>query len=82
MASYFTGVVQAPLTGIVLIIEMTGNYTLILPLFVACFSAQITADGLGVMPIYETLTKNDLRKDLTPINNLGGLKKRAYDGEE
>lgn len=65
MASYFTGVVQAPLTGIVLIIEMTGNYSLILPLFVACFSAQITADGLGVTPIYEALTENDLKRDLT-----------------
>lgn len=32
MAAYFTGVVHAPLTGIVLIIEMTGNYALILPL--------------------------------------------------
>jgi CIC family chloride channel protein len=31
-ACYFTGVVRAPLTGIVLIIEMTGYYELILPL--------------------------------------------------
>jgi chloride channel protein, CIC family len=65
MASYFTGVVQAPLTGIVLLTEMTGNYTMILPLFVACFSAQITADVLGVMPLYEALTENDLRKEST-----------------
>jgi chloride channel protein, CIC family len=55
-------VVQAPLTGIVLIIEMTGNYTLILPLFVACFSAQIVADWLGVVPIYDSLLENDIRK--------------------
>ena len=63
MASYFTGVVQAPLTGVVLIIEMTGNYMLILPLFVACFSAQIVADWLGVMPIYDALLANDIRKN-------------------
>lgn len=63
MAAYFTGVVQAPLTGVVLIIEMTGNYMLILPLFVACFSAQIVADWLGVMPIYDALLENDLRKN-------------------
>jgi chloride channel protein, CIC family len=63
MASYFTGVVQAPLTGVVLIIEMTGNYMLILPLFVACFSAQIVADWLGVMPIYDALLENDIRKN-------------------
>jgi len=63
MASYFTGVVQATLTGIVLLIEMTGNDTLIMPLAVACFSAQITADGLGGMPIYGALTENGLRKE-------------------
>jgi CIC family chloride channel protein len=50
------------LTGIVLIIEMTGNYTLILPLFVACFSAQIVADWLGVVPIYEALLEKNIRK--------------------
>lgn len=69
MASYFTGVVQAPLTGIVLVIEMTGNYTVILPLFVACFSAQIIAVLLGVMPIYDALTKNDLSLHLIEKNN-------------
>jgi chloride channel protein, CIC family len=63
MASYFTGVVLAPLTGIVLIIEMTGNYTLILPLFVACFSAQIVADWLGVVPIYDALLENTIKKN-------------------
>lgn len=61
MASYFTGVV-APLTGIVLIIEMTGNYTLILPLFIACFSAQVVADWLDAVPIYDALLENTIRK--------------------
>jgi CIC family chloride channel protein len=70
MASYFTGVVLAPLTGIVLIIEMTGNYALILPLFVACFSAQIVADWLGVVPIYDALLENDLRRNSTEISSL------------
>ncbi len=63
MASYFTGVVLAPLTGIVLIIEMTGNYTLILPLFVACFSAQIVADWLGVVPVYDALLENTIKEN-------------------
>jgi CIC family chloride channel protein len=60
----------SPLTGIVLIIEMTGNYALILPLFVACFSAQIVADWLGVVPIYDALLENDLRKNSTQISSL------------
>ena len=63
MAAYFTGVIHAPLTGIVLIIEMTGNYELILPLFVACFSALFVAEWAGFLPLYEALLENDLRKD-------------------
>jgi len=61
MAAFFTGVVRAPLTGIVLMIEMTGNYGLILPLFVACFSALLIADGLNDLPIYEALLERDLQ---------------------
>lgn len=63
MAAYFSGVVQAPLTGIVLIIEMTGNYALILPLFIACFTALLMANGLGSSPVYEALLENDMRND-------------------
>lgn len=63
MAAYFTGVVHAPLTAIVLVIEMTGSYTLILPLFIACFSALLAADWAGNLPLYEALLENDLRKD-------------------
>ncbi|MHB9034846.1 MAG: H(+)/Cl(-) exchange transporter ClcA [Anaerolineae bacterium] len=32
MAAYFTAIVRAPLTGIMLILEMTGNYNQMLPL--------------------------------------------------
>ncbi len=63
MAAYFTGVVRAPLTGIVLMIEMTGNYELILPLFVACFSSLLIADALNNLPIYEALLERDLKNN-------------------
>ncbi|MDD4916085.1 MAG: H(+)/Cl(-) exchange transporter ClcA [Methylococcales bacterium] len=63
MAAYFSAVVQAPLTGIVLIIEMTENYALVLPLFITCFSALLIADWLGTPPVYEALLENDLRKE-------------------
>lgn len=60
MAAYFTAIVRAPLTGIVLIVEMTGNYSLMLPLLVACFCAYGIADLLGDKPIYEALLERDL----------------------
>lgn len=65
MAAYFTAIVRAPLTGIVLIVEMTGNYQQMLPLLVACFCAYAVAELLKDLPIYEALLERDLLKDGT-----------------
>lgn len=62
MAAYFTAIVRAPLTGIMLIVEMTGNYSQMLPLLVACFCAYIMAEILKDLPIYEALLERDLKK--------------------
>lgn len=65
MGAMFAGVVRCPLTGIVLIIEMTGHYELVMPLMIASFTAAIVADELLVPPVYDALLKNQLaaRKD-------------------
>ena len=55
MAAFFTGVVQAPVTGIVLVTEMTAAFTTLLPMLAACFAAMVTADMLRAMPIYDSL---------------------------
>jgi len=63
MAAYFTAIVRAPLTGIMLIVEMTGNYQQMLPLLVACFCAYAVAELLKDLPIYEALLERDLLRD-------------------
>jgi len=68
MAAYFTAIVRAPLTGIVLILEMTGNYAQMLPLVVACFCAYALAELAGDLPIYEALLERDLLRGGTPLN--------------
>ena len=60
MAALFAGIVRAPLTGIVLIVEMTESYALMLPLVMTCFLAYLTADVLRDEPIYEALLARDL----------------------
>jgi len=62
MAAYFAAIVRAPLTGIVLIVEMTGNYSLVLPLLVACLTAYGLADYLRDRPVYEALLERDLSR--------------------
>ena len=60
MAAYFTAIVRAPLTGIVLIVEMTGSYDQMLPLLAACFAAYAITEALSDKPIYEVLLERDL----------------------
>ena len=55
MAALFSGVVRAPLTGIVLVVEMTGSSALLLPLLSACFGAMLVPSVLREEPIYEAL---------------------------
>lgn len=55
MGALFTAIVRAPLTGIVLMIELTGSYGFMLPLLVSCLLAYGVAEWLGNTPIYEAL---------------------------
>lgn len=56
MSSHFAAIVRAPLTGIILIIEMTGSpLPWLLPIAIASYTAVITAEFLGCDPIYESL---------------------------
>ena len=55
MAAFFTAVVRAPVTGIILVTEMTGCFTLLLPMLLACFAAMTVTTFLGSPPIYDSL---------------------------
>ncbi len=60
MASILASSVRAPLTGVVLIIEMTRQYDLLYDLLVAAFAAYAVAEALRDVPIYEALLERDL----------------------
>jgi CIC family chloride channel protein len=57
MTALFTASVRAPLTGMVLVTEMTGAVALLLPMLAACFTAMLAPTLLGNAPIYESLRK-------------------------
>ena len=57
MAAFFAGVVRAPLTGIVLVTEMTGNVTMLLPMMGGCFAAMLVTTLLRNPPIYDSLSE-------------------------
>lgn len=55
MGALFAATVRAPLTGIVLAIELTGAQGLGLPIILTCLSATFAAQALGGRPIYGAL---------------------------
>lgn len=62
MAGYFSAIVRAPLTGIVLIFEMTGNLNHMLSLSIVSIVAYIVASLMKSKPIYESLLDRLLAK--------------------
>jgi H+/Cl- antiporter ClcA len=55
MAGFFTGIVRAPITGILLLTEMTGSFAHILPMLTVCVTAYAVAGAAGSPPIYDSL---------------------------
>lgn len=66
MGGIFTAIVRAPLTGLVLMIELTGTYDFMLPLLVSSFAAYLVAEGLNSPPIYEALRRRQAAKQSAP----------------
>ena len=61
MAAFFAAVVRAPVTGIVLSIELTAGFNQLLPMLWACFAAMAIPMMLGNPPIYDSLKERLLR---------------------
>ena len=63
MAGIFAAVVRAPLTGLILAVEMTSNFNLILPLIIVTIITSVFTSMLGNKPIYTTLLKRSLKEE-------------------
>ncbi|UVK42572.1 chloride channel protein [Mesorhizobium sp. AR07] len=57
MAGYFAGVVQAPMTAFVIILEMTGNHDNVIALMLASMLGYGTARMISHEPLYHALSR-------------------------
>ncbi len=60
MVSYFTGVVRAPITGFVIVSEMTGNHAMLVPLMAAALIADQCSKLIAPDGVYHALSKQFL----------------------
>jgi CIC family chloride channel protein len=62
MVGMFTGSVRVPITGVVLILEMTNGQHHVLEFTITALVAYLVSTALGDRPIYETLLARDLSR--------------------
>jgi H+/Cl- antiporter ClcA len=63
MAGYFAGVVQSPMTTVVIIMEMTDEHQLLLPLMATVLLAQWVSRHVCPRPIYLALAERFLEEE-------------------
>lgn len=62
MAGYFSAIVKSPITGCILITEMTGSFSHLLPIAMISLISYVTADLMRSKPVYEALLERILNK--------------------
>lgn len=64
MTGLFAAIVRSPITGVVLITEMTKDFENLLPLTLVALIAYLVADVLKAEPIYDQLLSRMLKKGI------------------
>jgi CIC family chloride channel protein len=59
MGVLFAGFLRAPMTSVFMVLEVSGNYTIILPVIVANTFAYVISRALQPTPIFDLLTRQD-----------------------
>ncbi len=59
MGVLFAGFLRAPMTSVFMVLEVSGNYSIIVPVIVANTVAYVIARGLQPVPIFDALTRQD-----------------------
>ena len=65
MAAYFAGVVQSPMTTVVIVMEMTDEQRMLLPIMATVLLAQWVARHICARPIYLALATMFLKEEKT-----------------
>src|SRR6202049_2564544 len=59
MEVLFAGFLRAPMTSVFMVLEVSGNYSIILPVMVANTIAYVISRGLQPLAIFDILTRQD-----------------------
>lgn len=69
MVGYFTGVVRAPMTAVIIMMEMTADRTMILPLFATALIADAVSTMICRHKLYHALSGQFHASPAPPVSN-------------
>ncbi len=73
MGAAFAGIIRTPMTSVIMIFEVTRDYTIIVPLMIANLCSYFLAQKLQRVPIYEALAGQDGIRMPSPEHRLEPL---------
>lgn len=76
MGAFLSAVARTPITAVVMVFEMTGGYSHILPIMLSAAIADLTAEKLNQKPIYASLIVQNTKNGDAKI--LSGLKVKDF----
>lgn len=77
MVAYFAGATQAPITSFVIVMEMTDNHDMILPLMAASFLGSVCSKLVCPSPLFHTLARNFMHPHPAPSMTTDSVEKTA-----
>jgi H+/Cl- antiporter ClcA len=61
MVAFFSGAIGAPLTGVIIVMEMTNEHTLVLPFMISAYLAFSVGKRIMPVPLYHYLAEKHLK---------------------
>ena len=79
MAAFFTCVVRAPITGVVMVVELTWSFTSLLPVVLGVAVGYMVGQAAGTGPVYEVLLEQiEKKRGVRPVHFARELTVRRY----
>ena len=78
MAGFFTGSVRAPVTGILLLLELTGRFYHMVPLGIVTLFAYAVGELLRDRPIFDAILEDDLKVRFPKTAKKDQLQRNPY----
>jgi CIC family chloride channel protein len=59
MGALFAGILRAPMTSVFMVLEVSGNYSIILPVMICNTISYVISRGFQQVPLYDLLSRQD-----------------------